>query len=257
MIDRSIIQMFGVRMHAWTMEETVQMIRARLADGLFTQHVVVNVGKIVNMQSNVMLAESVASCDIVNVDGAGVSIAGRMLGLNIPERVTGTDLFLHLLAMAEQYHYSVYFLGAEEQVLEETVRRVTSDYPKLEITGCHHGYFWDNEEAVVQDIKASGAELLFVAITSPKKENFINQWNKALGVKFVMGVGGSFDVVAGKVKRAPLWMRNYGLEWFFRVMQEPGRLWRRYLETNSKFLWMLILGCFDSKYRKDGKNTGG
>jgi len=255
MIDRSIIQMFGVRMHAWTMEETVQMIRARLADGLFTQHVVVNVGKIVNMQSNAMLAESVSSCDIVNVDGAGVSLAGRILGLKIPERVTGIDLFLNLLLMAEKHHYSVYFLGAEQQVLEETVRRIKSDHPKLEVAGCHHGYFWDNEEAVVQDIKASGAELLFVAITSPKKENFINLWNQALGVKFVMGVGGSFDVVAGKVKRAPLWMQNYGLEWFFRVMQEPSRLWQRYLETNLKFLWMLVLGCFDSKFRRDGKNA--
>jgi len=256
MIDRSIIQMFGVRMHAWTMEETVQMIRARLADGLFTQHVVVNVGKIVNMQSNTMLAESVSSCDIVNVDGAGVTFAGGMLGLEIPERVTGIDLFLNLLAMAEKHHYSVYLLGAEEQVLEETVRRIKSDHPKLEVAGSHHGYFWDNEEAVVQDIKASEAELLFVAITSPKKENFINQWSQSLGVKFVMGVGGSFDVISGKVKRAPLWMQNYGLEWFFRVLQEPRRLWKRYLETNLKFLWMVILGGFNSKYRKGGKNAG-
>ncbi|MBL4775405.1 MAG: WecB/TagA/CpsF family glycosyltransferase [Mariprofundus sp.] len=251
MIDHLMIQMFGVRMHAWTMDETLQVIKERLADGLFTQHVVVNVGKIVNMQSDVLLAESVSSCDIINVDGAGVSIAGRILGQVIPERVTGIDLFTQLLTMAEN-QYSVYLLGAQDQVIEEVVARIRRDYPQLEIAGYHHGYFWDDEESVAQKIKASGATLLFVAITSPKKENFINQWNESLGVKFVMGVGGSFDVMAGKVQRAPLWMQNYGLEWFFRVMQEPRRLWWRYLSSNLKFLWMLMRGCFDQDYREHG-----
>ena len=100
---------------------------------------------------------------------------------------------------------------------------------------------------MVAKIKASGARLLFVAITSPKKENFINKWQGQLGVDFVMGVGGTFDVVAGKVKRAPVWMQNYGLEWFYRVMQEPGRMWKRYAETNSKFAWLLLKEKFKSK----------
>jgi len=95
---------------------------------------------------------------------------------------------------------------------------------------------------VVEEIRKSGASLLFVAITSPRKENFINHWREQLGVYFVMGVGGTFDVMAGKVKRAPKWMQNAGLEWFYRVIQEPGRMWRRYLKTNSQFLWMLITG---------------
>ncbi len=81
---------------------------------------------------------------------------------------------------------------------------------------------------------------MFVAITSPKKENFINQWQDQLGVDFVMGVGGTFDVVAGKVKRAPKWMQETGLEWFYRIIQEPRRMWKRYLVTNSRFLWLLI-----------------
>ncbi|MNR42249.1 UDP-N-acetyl-D-mannosaminuronic acid transferase [compost metagenome] len=93
---------------------------------------------------------------------------------------------------------------------------------------------------MVEKIKQSGAQLLFVAITSPKKENFINRWKNQLGVNFVMGVGGTFDVVAGKVKRAPKWMQNWGLEWLYRVIQEPGRMWKRYLTTNSQFLWLLI-----------------
>jgi len=252
MLNRSIIRLFGVSMHAWTMEETVCTIRKRLEGGLFTQQVVVSAGKLVNMQSDPALAESVLSCDIINIDGAGVVVTGRMLGLNIPERVTGTDLFLHLLAMAEQYHHSVYLLGAEDEIIEEAVCRIRRDYPQLEIVGYHHGYFWDNEEAVVQDISASGAEMLFVGISSPEKENFIHKWNTEFGVCFVMGVGGTFDVVAGKVKRAPMWMQDYAMEWLHRVIQEPRRLWKRYLISNSKFLWMILKGLIDKNYRKNG-----
>lgn len=91
-----------------------------------------------------------------------------------------------------------------------------------------------------------------MAITSPKKENFINKRRDELGIDFVMGVGGTFDVVAGKVKRAPLWMQKYGLEWFYRVLQEPGRMWKRYFVTNSIFLWMLVRGLVSSKFKKNG-----
>jgi len=254
MIDKNIIRLFGVSMHAWSMAESVQAIRERLEAGLFTQHVVVSAGKLVNMQSDTVLAESVSSCDMINIDGAGVVAVAKLFGHAVPERVAGTDLFLQLLVMAEQYHHSVYFLGAEQQIIEETVDRISRDYPALEIAGYHHGYFWDNEIEVVQDIAASGAEMLFVAVTSPKKENFIHQWNAELGVKFVMGVGGTFDVVAGKVKRAPLWMQHWALEWLYRVIQEPRRLWKRYLITNSIFLWMVIRGCVNGDYQKNGGN---
>jgi len=255
MINENVIRLFGVSMHAWSMEKTVETIRERLARGEFTQHVVVNVAKLVNMQSDTVLAESVASCDIVNIDGAGVVAGGWLLGEAIPERVAGVDLFYQLLAMAEQSRRSVYLLGAKETIIEETVNRVRHDYPDLKIAGYHHGYFWDDETEVVRDISSSGAEMLFVAITSPKKENFINKWRADLGVKFVMGVGGTFDVVAGHVKRAPLWMQKIGFEWLYRVIQEPRRMWRRYLVTNSKFLVMLLRGIIDRNYRHHGLQT--
>ena len=127
MIDENVVRLFGISMHAWTMAETVETIKGRLESGLFTQHVVVNVAKLVNMQSDLTLAESVASCDIINIDGAGVVAGGRMLGKSIPERVAGVDLFSQLLAMAEQNGRSVYLLGAKEPVIEETVRRVRDD----------------------------------------------------------------------------------------------------------------------------------
>lgn len=223
-----------------SMTETVEAIREAVLAGRFTQHVVVNVAKLVNMRRDAQLNESVRSCDIINIDGMGVVLGARLLGHDVPERVAGVDLFHALLAMSAQKGYSAYLLGATDEVVNATARKVQELYPGLKLAGFHHGYFWDDEKAIVDQIRASGAELLFVAITSPKKENFINRWRDQLGVTFVMGVGGTFDVVAGKVKRAPLWMQKCGLEWFYRVLQEPQRMWKRYLTTNTKFLFMLI-----------------
>lgn len=223
-----------------TMSETVDVIAQRLRQGEFTQHVVVNVAKVVNMRSDVELAKSVTECDIINIDGMGVVWGARFLGHNVSERVAGVDLFYQLNAMSEKESFPVFYLGAKQEIVEETATRMKIAHPNLVIAGTHHGYFWDDEESVVKLIKDSGAKLLFVAITSPKKENFINKWRDQLGVDFVMGVGGTFDVVAGKVQRAPLWMQKYGLEWLYRVIQEPGRMWKRYLVTNSKFAWLLL-----------------
>jgi N-acetylglucosaminyldiphosphoundecaprenol N-acetyl-beta-D-mannosaminyltransferase len=111
--------------------------------------------------------------------------------------------------------------------------------PGLHVAGYHDGYFWDDEEKVVEQIRASGAKLFFVAISSPLKENFINRWKDTLGVDFVMGGGGTFDVVAGKVLRAPVWMQLAGLEWLYRLIQEPRRMWKRYLISNLRFAMML------------------
>ena len=234
------IDLMGCPMDVATMDETVRHIDSAVAEGQFTQHVVVNVAKLVNMRKDPELDASVRECDIINIDGLGVVLGARMLGHDVPERVAGVDLFHELLAMSARQGYSVFLLGARDEVVSETARRVQAQYPDLKLAGYHHGYFWDDEEAMVERIRASGAQLLFVAITSPKKENFINKWRNQLGVTFVMGVGGTFDVVAGKVQRAPVWMQKAGLEWLYRVLQEPGRMWKRYLVTNSVFGWLLL-----------------
>lgn len=223
-----------------TMNDTVADIQHRIRNRIFTQHVVVNVAKLVHMHDDKVLAESVQACDIINIDGMGVVWGARFCGHQVPERVAGVDLFHQLLAMSARNGYPVFLLGATEEIVDRTAQVVKAQNPDLIVAGSHHGYFWDDEAAVVDLIKNSGARLLFVAITSPKKENFINKWRDKLGVDFVMGVGGTFDVVAGKVKRAPLWMQNAGLEWFYRVLQEPGRMWKRYLVTNSQFVWLLL-----------------
>lgn len=234
------IELFGIRMHPWTMDQTISEIDRRMTYRDFTQHVVVNVAKLVNMQSDSELKLAVLACDIINIDGMGVVLGCRFLGENIPERVAGIDLFYELLKYAEKCGHSVFFLGAKEEVVELAVLNLKKLYPQLCIAGFHHGYFWDDEYAVVEKIQKSGASMLFVAITSPKKERFINHWRDQLGVKFAMGVGGTFDIVAGITKRAPLWMQKSGLEWLYRVIQEPRRMWKRYLVTNTKFLVMVL-----------------
>lgn len=234
------IEFLKAPMDIATMPETVNFIEDRIKKGDFLQHVVVNVAKIINMQKDKVLADSVKACDLINIDGMGVVLGARFLGHDVPERVAGVDLFHELLTMSARCDFPVFLLGATEDVVSKTAARVKEKNPNLTIAGFNDGYFWDDEESVVTMIKESGAKLLFVAITSPKKENFINKWQDKLGVDFVMGVGGTFDVVAGKVNRAPKWMQEYGLEWFYRVLQEPGRMWKRYLVTNSKFSWLLL-----------------
>lgn len=234
------ISLWGTPVHTLSMRETVELIDARLRAGVFTQHVVVNVAKLVHMQSDAALDASVRACDIVNIDGMGVLWGARWLGHDVPERVAGVDLFHELIALAASRGYPVFLLGATDEVVRRTADVLAAAHPALRLAGFHHGYFWDDEAAVVERIAASGARLLFVAITSPKKETFVNRWRDRLGVDFVMGVGGTFDVVAGRVRRAPRWMQRMGLEWFYRVLQEPGRMWKRYLTTNVAWLWMLL-----------------
>lgn len=234
------IEIFDTPVDVATMQRTVEVIMDRIRNKTFTQHVVVNCAKIVNMRSDKHLASSVRSSDIINIDGMGVVWGARLLGHDVPERVAGVDLFYELNKAAARDNLPVFYLGAKQEVVEQTASVMKQLNPGLGVAGFHHGYFWDDEERMVNEIKASGARLLFVAITSPKKEIFIDQWKDQLGVDFVMGVGGTFDVVAGKVKRAPIWMQNAGLEWLYRVLQEPRRMWKRYLVTNSKFLYLLL-----------------
>lgn len=238
------INFLGIPMDNYDMDQTVSIIDERISKKKFTQHVVVNVAKIINMRTDKDLAESVTACDIINIDGQGVVWGARFLGFDIKERVAGIDLFLRLLELSSKQNYPVFFLGAKEDVVLEACEKSLLAYPELKIAGHHHGYFWEDEAAIVNKIKSSGARLLFVAITSPKKENFINRWKDSLSVDFVMGVGGTFDVISGKVNRAPKFMQRWGMEWLYRVIQEPRRMWKRYLVTNMKFALLLIKSKF-------------
>jgi N-acetylglucosaminyldiphosphoundecaprenol N-acetyl-beta-D-mannosaminyltransferase len=209
------------------------------------QHIVVNAAKIVHAQKDEELRNAINNSDLVNIDGKPVVWALKLLGHKVPEKVSGVDLFVKLIGLAEKKGYRPYFLGAKKEVLEDMVKNLERDYPELKIAGYRDGYFKkEDEQAVADEIKNSGTDMLFLGITSPKKELFLDRFTKYMGVPFSMGVGGTFDIVSGKTKRAPVWMQNCGLEWFYRFLQEPRRMWKRYLTTNTLFIILVIKEYF-------------
>jgi len=224
------------------MDETLYVITNSIEKNKQIHHVVVNAAKIVALQKDFKLRESVNSCDLINADGQAVVWASRILGQPLKERVAGIDLMENLVELAHKKNYKVFFLGAKEQVVSKVVSIYSDKYSNDIIAGYRNGYFDENQEQdIAKQISQSGANILFVAISSPKKEFFLNQNKQFLkNVNFIMGVGGSFDVVSGLVKRAPFWMQKIGMEWFYRFAQEPKRMWRRYLIGNVKFIWMVF-----------------
>jgi N-acetylglucosaminyldiphosphoundecaprenol N-acetyl-beta-D-mannosaminyltransferase len=228
--------LFGLPLDALTLGETVQLCMDAVETGERLEVSVVNAAKIVKMRGDAALRDAVTGCDLIVADGQSVVWASRVLRRPLPERVAGIDLFQRLLFMAELQGRSVYFLGARPEVLERMVGRIRVQHPDLSIAGSHHGYYIDDEAPAVADaIKGSGADLLFLGMTSPKKEVFVATYGARTGANVVHGVGGSFDVLAGLVKRAPRAWQRMGCEWLYRALQEPRRLGRRYLTTNVAF----------------------
>jgi len=243
---------FGANVDLLTMDETVEAVEWIIERREPAQHVVVNVAKLVAMQNDDDLRRVVNSCAIVNVDGQGVVWGARRLGINVPERVAGIDLFERLLALSAEKGYRVYLLGATDEVIQETVKRLEARHPGLKIAGSRNGYFSENDEREITDtIRASRADMLFVGMSSPKKEFFLERNLYAMKVPFAMGVGGSFDIIAGKTRRAPEWMQRVGLEWSYRLLNEPRRMWKRYLISNFRFLMMLAKATIRGKGRYD------
>jgi N-acetylglucosaminyldiphosphoundecaprenol N-acetyl-beta-D-mannosaminyltransferase len=222
------------------MDETVRRCAQIVDAGGPAQHVSVNVAKIVALRDDPRLKEIVERCELVSVDGQPLVWASRLLGDPLPERVAGIDLMFRLLELAQERGYRVFVLGARQEVLESAAARLAERYPRLVLAGLHHGYFADEETAeVCQVVRAADPQILLVAMSSPRKEYWLAEHAAELGVPFAMGVGGSIDVVAGHTKRAPSWMQRFGLEWFYRFVQEPRRLGPRYLRTNARFVGLL------------------
>lgn len=230
------------------MAETIAKVSESIENHKQIHHVVVNAGKIVSMQKDADLRKSVNESDVINADGQAVVWASRFIGKPLKERVAGIDLMANLVEMAHQKGYKIFLFGAREEVVKSVVDLYSEKYSPELIAGYRNGYFKnEEEEAIAREIGQSGAQMLFVAISSPTKENFLYKNREILkDINFIMGVGGSFDVFAGKTKRAPKWMQKIGMEWFYRFLQEPKRMWKRYLVGNSKFIYLV----FKEKFSK-------
>ena len=223
------------------MDEVLQRCRETSQGNGRIEIGVANAAKVIRMRRDPQLMDAVVSSDLLLADGMSIVWASRILGQALPERVAGIDLFEALLRDAEQHQLGVYCLGATDEVLERMVQVIQERHPRLKITGFRNGYYSPNEEsAVAETIKASRPNYLFLGMTSPKKELFLAKWSEEIGANVTHGVGGSFDVIAGKVKRAPRLMQRLGLEWFYRLAQEPRRMFGRYAVTNTLFLGLVL-----------------
>jgi N-acetylglucosaminyldiphosphoundecaprenol N-acetyl-beta-D-mannosaminyltransferase len=233
-------ELFGLPIDGLTYRETVDRAVAAMKNRTLTQHVALNVAKLVKARSDAELRRDIAESHIVGADGAGILLAARLLGLTVPERVAGVDLMQSLLAVCAEQGFRPYFLGARQDALERAMAVARGRWPGLTFAGARNGYYRAEEEAeIVAAIGESGADCLFIAMPTPQKERFLHRYREALGVPFIMGVGGSIDILACQIERAPLIVQRLGLEWLYRIYQEPGRMWWRYASTNAVFAGLL------------------
>jgi N-acetylglucosaminyldiphosphoundecaprenol N-acetyl-beta-D-mannosaminyltransferase len=242
----------GVPIDCLTLAETIAMADRAMQTRRPLQHVCINVAKFVAMQSDPELDRDVRSSDIISVDGAGVVWAARLLGIKVPERVAGIDIMQGVIRLCALKDYRPYFLGARSDILGQAIANIKRSFPRLEPAGWRDGYFKPQQEgAVIAEIRSSRADCLFIGMPTPLKERFLARHRDELGVPFIMGVGGAFDVLAGNVRRAPRLAQITGLEWLFRMAQEPLRLGPRYLSTNLAFAGIIAKALTSKLLLKD------
>jgi len=247
------IHLFGCPIDALNMDQTISRIEEFIKNKKSRQHVVVNVAKMVEVRNDPNLREIISSCDLINADGMPIVWASKLLGNPLPCRVAGVDLFQGLIRICAEKGYRPFFFGAREWVVEKVVDEFKARYPQLNVAGFRNGYYSEDEESgIAEMIRDSKADILYVGFSSPMKEKFLNRWMPSMQVPFCMGVGGSFDIIAGRTKRAPIWMQKSGLEWCYRLYQEPKRMWKRYAKTNPIFIWMIIKEYLRLKHRVKG-----
>lgn len=213
----------------------------------------VNANKVAQVRDDPAMGDILRRADYVLMDGQPLLPMARLLGIRVPERVDGIGLMRKLLQLAARHHHSVYLLGAREEVLAACVRRIQAEFPGLTIAGFRNGYFTPAEtESVVAQVRAVRPDLLFLGMGTPAKERLADAYRDAFGATIIQGVGGSFDILAGIVKRAPIWVQRLGFEWLYRVLQEPRRMAWRYARTNA-----ICLAAFAGALLRHGRHAEG
>lgn len=235
------VHLLGVFLNPLTIGQAVEQCVDWCRGGTGTRTVVtLNAAAIAAMRSDQDLRAACKGADLALGDGASMVLAARVAGERIPERVTGIDLMQRVVERAADEALSLFFLGATPLALDRMIRFYQKRYPGLRVAGFQHGFFDRSEQtALISQIRTSGADILFIGMPTPWKEVWAHQFRNSLGVSLIIGVGGSFDVVAGLIPRAPVWMQRTGLEWSWRLLCEPRRLWKRYLFGNSYFIFLM------------------
>ena len=234
---RNRIDFLGVSIDSLTMGETVQLVEKYVQTKTPLHLMGVNADKINETNKNPLMKQIVNSCGIINADGASVILASKRLNCKLPERVAGIDLMQNLVELSAKKGYRIYLLGAKQEIVEKTAQVLKTKYKNLEIAGIRNGYFKESDwQNISDELKNQKPDLVFVGITSPKKEYLIEFLQSDGNNCIFMGVGGSFDVISGNIPRAPKWMQKMNLEWLFRMIKEPRRLFKRYIVGNTTFM---------------------
>jgi N-acetylglucosaminyldiphosphoundecaprenol N-acetyl-beta-D-mannosaminyltransferase len=242
MMNINEIQEFGLNICPLPMSELVEHLDESLAKNQSPVLISgVNAYAIVQSSEDKIYHDYLLKSSIVNIDGVSVVLALRFLGHSVKERVSCPDLFHELVKLAQKRQYSIYLLGSKYEVVSEAARNLKVRYPGLQIAGFDSGFFdAEKEREIVKDLKEKKPKMLFLGMPSPKKEAFAFRYTEELEIPLMLGVGGLFDIEAGMIKRAPLWIQRIGMEWFYRFIQEPRRMWRRYLIGNFRFILLVL-----------------
>lgn len=235
------IEILNTKIDVLTMSQTIELVEKYITTKTPLHLMGVNADKINEVNNNDKMKEIVNSCGIINADGASVVLASKYLKKQLPERVAGIDLMQELVKLCSKKNYKVYLLGAKQNVVEQTKCVLEKRHKNLNICGIHNGYFKQEDwKEISKEVKESNPDIVFVGITSPTKEYLIEFLQNDGNNCVFMGVGGSFDVISGNIPRAPKWMQKCNLEWLFRVIQEPKRLFKRYFVGNGLFIKAII-----------------
>ena len=234
--------MFGLKIDKVNRKEALKYVERFFEEDRFHYIVTLNPEGVVIAQDNKLFNSVINEADLVVADGSWLVRAVRFLGGIIRERVAGIDLLLDMLNLCKEKGYSVYLLGAKEDIVISAKKRLEDKFPGIRILGFHNGYFNTEEEVIIlEEIKSLKPDLLVVGLGMPKQEIWINR-HKDLPVKLAIGVGGSFDVISGDIPRAPYWMQVIGLEWFYRILKDPKRIKR--LSFIPKFFLLVLKSKF-------------
>jgi N-acetylglucosaminyldiphosphoundecaprenol N-acetyl-beta-D-mannosaminyltransferase len=235
------IHFFGIIIHPLSKSEFLEIIESNLKNGNQIIQNGINAASVNELVKNEELKQAYKNSDLINIDGFSVVLALRFLGFRVPERVACPDLADDILTLAQRQNYSVFLFGAKKTIVLLCKKKLQAKFPNLLIVGCHSGYYKeDEEEAIIDMINSAHPDILFLGLPTPCKELFVEKYRHKLNAKYILGVGGLFDILSGLKKRAPTWIQNNGLEWCYRFAQEPNRLWRRYLIGNFNYLRLVL-----------------
>jgi N-acetylglucosaminyldiphosphoundecaprenol N-acetyl-beta-D-mannosaminyltransferase len=240
-IRRDCVTLLGITLNNLTMSEAVENILHWLNYETSKQVCFVNADCVNIAHQNKQYLEVLQKADLSLADGIGLKLAGKLLRQEIAQNLCGTDMFPRICERLSGSDLKMYLLGARPEAVEGVVRWVSAHYPQVHVSGYHHGYFLaEQEPGIIKNIRESGAQLLLVAFGVPNQDIWIRKHMTQTGARVAMGVGGLFDFYSGRIPRAPLWVREIGMEWVYRLVQEPGRMWKRYLIGNFIFLWHVL-----------------